>query len=91
MDRNTEIAATGTRLLRLRQKLAARDGTPGYERNCTAIRQEIARLERSTIPSTDEADMEFQRAAEAKKAAETQSETATEQTEPSTGVENPEA
>jgi len=90
MDRNTEIAAIGARLVKLREKLAARDGTPGFERNCTAIRQEIARLERSTIPSTEEADMEFQRTAERKKSA-TQSEIATGATEPSAGVENPEA
>lgn len=65
MDRNTEIAAIGTRHVKLRQKLAARDGTPGYEKNCTAIRQEIARLERSTIPSEAEADAAFQAAKEA--------------------------
>jgi hypothetical protein len=54
MDRNKELAATGTRLVKLRQKLASRDGTPGYEKNCTAIRQEIARLERGTIPSDED-------------------------------------
>lgn len=38
-------AGTGTRLDKLRRKLSAREGTPGYEKNCEAIRQEIARLE----------------------------------------------
>ena len=70
MSRNQELAATGTRLLRLRQKLQSRDGTPGYEKNCTEIRKEIARLERSTIPSDAEAEAAFKAAAEAKAAAE---------------------
>lgn len=48
-----EIQATGTRLMRLRQKLAARKETPGYEKNCEALQAEITRLEGSTIqPAT---------------------------------------
>lgn len=43
-----EIQATGSRLMKLRRKLAAREGTPGYEKNCEALRAEIARLEGST-------------------------------------------
>lgn len=46
-----KIHATGARLLKIRKKLAARDGVPGYEKNCGALRVEIARLEISTIPS----------------------------------------
>ena len=43
-----------TRLDSLRKKLAARDGTPGYEKNCEALRLEIARLEGSTVtPATE--------------------------------------
>lgn len=33
-----------TRLEELQRKLAARQGTPGYEKNCGVIRAEIARL-----------------------------------------------
>ena len=51
MDRSMEIQATGTRLVKLRQKLAARAGVPGYEKNCEALRAEIARLEGSTVAS----------------------------------------
>lgn len=29
----------------LKKKLAARQGVPGYEKNCEALRAEIARLE----------------------------------------------
>lgn len=54
MDRSMEIQATGTRLVKLRQKLAARAGVPGYEKNCEALRTEIARLEGSTVaPATE--------------------------------------
>lgn len=54
MDRSMEIQATGTRLVKLRQKLAARAGIPGYEKNCEALRAEIARLEGSTVqPATE--------------------------------------
>ena len=65
MDRSMEIQATasslaaqragsGTRLVKLRQKLAARAGGPGYEKNCEALRAEIARLEGSTVqPATE--------------------------------------
>lgn len=49
MDRGTEIQATRSRLIKLRQKLNARAGTPGYEKNCEALRAEIARLEGGTI------------------------------------------
>lgn len=40
----TKITET-PRLLALRKKLAARDGKPGYEKNCEALRAEIAKLE----------------------------------------------
>lgn len=33
------------RLAELRAKLKARDGKPGFEKNCEAIREEIKRLE----------------------------------------------
>lgn len=59
MSKNAEIQmtgkalayfeASGTRLVKLRQKLAARAGVPGYEKNCEAIKAEIARLEGSTV------------------------------------------
>lgn len=54
MDRSMEIQATGTRLVKLRQKLAARAGVPGYEKNCGALRARIALLEGSTVaPATE--------------------------------------
>lgn len=34
-----------TRIDDLKRKLAARQGIPGYEKNCDALRAEIARLE----------------------------------------------
>lgn len=48
---NEIMHATGTRLLKLREKLAAREGLSGYEKNCEAIREEIARLENVTARS----------------------------------------
>lgn len=54
MDRNMEIQATETRLMKLRQKLAARAGVPGYEKNCKVLRAEIARLEGSTMQPVSE-------------------------------------
>ena len=42
---NEILHATGTRLTQLRAKLAAREGKPGMEKNCEAIKTEIARLE----------------------------------------------
>lgn len=44
----------GTRIMQLRRKLRARtdpDGkpTPGYEKNCEAIRAEIKRLENASL------------------------------------------
>jgi len=54
MSKIAEIQNTGTRLVKLRQKLAARAGVPGYEKNCEALRAEIARLEGSTVaPATE--------------------------------------
>jgi len=38
---------TGTRLVQLRDKLNAREGISEYEKNCEAIRAEIARLEQA--------------------------------------------
>lgn len=32
------------RFVELQEKLAARDGKPGYKKNCQAIRAEMARL-----------------------------------------------
>lgn len=46
---NEIFHATGTRILVLRKKLAARENTPGYEKNCQKIREEIARIEGSTL------------------------------------------
>lgn len=57
MDRSTEIQATGARLISLRQKLSARENVPGYEKNCEALRAEIARLEGSTIQPPEETTM----------------------------------
>lgn len=37
--------ADSPRLASLRKKLKAREGTPGYEKNCEDIRAEIVRLE----------------------------------------------
>lgn len=54
MDRNMEIQATGTRLVKLRKKLAARAGVPGYEKNCELLQAEIARLESSTVGPASE-------------------------------------
>lgn len=45
---NEQLHATGARLTQLRAKLAAREGKPGMEKNCEAIKAEIARLEGST-------------------------------------------
>lgn len=85
MDRNMQIHNTGTRLDALRKKLAAREGTPGYEKNCEEIRKEIARLEKVTLrPASETTSTEDT----------TQSETATGATEPKragTGIENPES
>lgn len=46
---NENLRQTGTRLMRLRETLKAREGVPGYEKNCEDIKAEIARLEGSTI------------------------------------------
>lgn len=40
-----------TRLEQLKAKLRARDGQPGYQQNCEAIRAEIARLEGKGEPT----------------------------------------
>lgn len=42
-----QIHERGTRLLRLRAKLKARDGVAGYEKNCEALRERISLLENS--------------------------------------------
>lgn len=42
-----------TRLDALKQKLAAREGKSEYKKNCEAIREEIARLERKPDFSDD--------------------------------------
>lgn len=39
-----------TRLEKLRARLAAREGVPGYEKNCEALRAEIARLDQPSSP-----------------------------------------
>lgn len=51
---NDILHAAGTRLVKLRQKLAARSGVPGYEKNCEALRAEIARLEGATLTTSAE-------------------------------------
>jgi len=45
MEKIEKLQATGKRLLDLRQKLAARSGMAGFEKNCEELRAEIARLE----------------------------------------------
>lgn len=45
-----------TRIDQLKGKLAAREGKPGYKKNCEEIRREIARLESSEPPTQDEID-----------------------------------
>lgn len=42
------------RLEILRKKLAARQGRPGYEKNCEALQAEIARLEHVPIQQLDD-------------------------------------
>lgn len=51
---NQQIHQIGERLVKLRARLQAREHTPGFEKNCAAIREEIARLERATIPEFDD-------------------------------------
>jgi len=53
-DFNQELVGKGTRLDKLRRKLAVRDGLPGYEKNCEVLRTEIARLEGSTLKPAGE-------------------------------------
>lgn len=55
-----------TRLDSLRKKLAARDGIPGYKKNCEALRLEIARLEQVQPPSADEIEAAWKSAEEAR-------------------------
>lgn len=38
-----------SRLTQLKDKLKARKGVPGYEKNCEKIREEIKRLETYTV------------------------------------------
>ncbi len=45
-----EFQKIGARLVNLRRFLVARQGVPGYEKNCEAIHAEIARLEGTTLP-----------------------------------------
>lgn len=47
-----KIQSTGTRLVQLREKLAAREGKAEYKKNCEAIKAEIARLETVTVKPT---------------------------------------
>ena len=46
---------TNDRLTKLRTKLKAREGKPGYEKNCEAIKSEIARIEASRENAANEA------------------------------------
>jgi len=69
MDRNTEIHATGKRLLALRAKLRAREGSPGFEKNCRELRIEIARLEQVPAPTEPEMDAAWKAAEDAKSTA----------------------
>lgn len=48
----------GDRLLKLRAKLKAREGIPGYEKNCKAIEAEIKRLEKSSLTTQPEQSQE---------------------------------
>ena len=95
MDRNTEIHAIGMRLVKLRQKLQAREGIPGYEKNCRALRTEIARLETAPVPTEQAMDEAWETAKAARESTAssgdtTPSETATGVTAPSGGLEDPE-
>lgn len=47
-----KIQATGTRLIELRAKLAARKGKAEYKKNCEEIKAEIVRLEAVTMKPT---------------------------------------
>jgi hypothetical protein len=49
MDRETEMT-------RLRQKLAAREGRPGFKANVVALKQRIAALENGQTPAVAEKD-----------------------------------
>ena len=51
-----EIHAAGERLVARRRKLAARDGKPGYEKNCEMIKAEITRLEGTTFRVVGDSD-----------------------------------
>lgn len=53
---NEQLHAVSLRITALRQKLAARDGKPGLEKNCEAIRSEIAKLEAITLKPTTDSD-----------------------------------
>lgn len=45
------IHGVGQRLVQLKEMLEAREGKAEYKENCEAIREEIARLEASTLAS----------------------------------------
>jgi septal ring factor EnvC (AmiA/AmiB activator) len=62
-----KIQATGVRLLKLRKKLAARDGLPGFKKNCEALRAEIARLEQIPAPSPEQMEKAWEAAEAARK------------------------
>lgn len=46
---STKPTNESPRLASLKAKLKARDGKPGYEKNCEEIRTEIARLEMGAL------------------------------------------
>jgi septal ring factor EnvC (AmiA/AmiB activator) len=50
----------------LRRKLAARDGVPGFKKNCEALRTETARLQQAPAPSTEEMETAWKAAEEAR-------------------------
>lgn len=55
-----------TQLDSLRKKLAARDGIPGYKKNCEALRLEIARLEQVQPPDAEAIEAAWKSAEEAR-------------------------
>lgn len=70
-----KIQATGERLLKLRRKLASREGIPGYKKNCEDLRIEIARLEQVPAPSAEQLEKSWKEAEDFRKLATSGSET----------------
>lgn len=50
------MGETMSRLADLKKKLRARENTSGYEKNCEAIRAEIARLENPPVTTVEDSE-----------------------------------